>query len=61
MPVVQRLNDDEAGYQGADVLDPKVGYYKLPIATLDFASLYPSIMISYNLCYSTLSSASAVK
>ena len=30
------------------------GFYKDPIATLDFASLYPSIMQAYNLCYSTL-------
>jgi DNA polymerase delta subunit 1 len=30
------------------------GYYDLPIATLDFASLYPSIMMAHNLCYTTL-------
>ena len=30
------------------------GYYDEPIATLDFASLYPSIMMAHNLCYSTL-------
>lgn len=36
------------------MLDPIRGYYDVPIATLDFASLYPSIMMAYNLCYSTL-------
>jgi DNA polymerase delta subunit 1 len=30
------------------------GFYKTPIATLDFASLYPSIMMAHNLCYTTL-------
>lgn len=29
-------------------------YYNTPIATLDFASLYPSIMMAHNLCYTTL-------
>lgn len=29
-------------------------YYDVPIATLDFASLYPSIMMAHNLCYTTL-------
>jgi DNA polymerase elongation subunit (family B) len=33
---------------------PGQGYYKTPVATLDFASLYPSIMMAHNLCYSTL-------
>jgi len=44
----------DAGYEGATVLDPIKSYYEVPIATLDFASLYPSIMQAYNLCYSTL-------
>ena len=44
----------DAGYEGATVLDPIKAYYEIPIATLDFASLYPSIMMAYNLCYSTL-------
>uniref|UniRef100_A0A3P8TGI9 DNA polymerase n=1 Tax=Amphiprion percula TaxID=161767 RepID=A0A3P8TGI9_AMPPE len=29
-------------------------YYSVPIATLDFSSLYPSIMMAHNLCYTTL-------
>lgn len=45
---------DTIGYEGATVLDAKVGYYREPVATLDFASLYPSIMMAHNLCYSTL-------
>ena len=35
---------DDVGYEGATVLDPIKNYYQVPIATLDFASLYPSIM-----------------
>ena len=46
--------DDDEGYEGAFVLDPTVGFHKEPIVTLDFSSLYPSIMIAHNLCYSTL-------
>eukprot|EP00435_Cladocopium_sp_Y103_P014744 s3498_g3.t1 len=41
-------------FEGATVLDPLTGYYPQPIATLDFASLYPSIMMAHNLCYCTL-------
>ena len=47
-------------YEGATVLDAKAGYYELPIATLDFASLYPSIMMAHNLCYCTLVPQNAV-
>lgn len=36
------------------VIEPTRGFYKEPVATLDFASLYPSIMMAHNLCYSSL-------
>jgi len=53
-------DDKQKGYQGAIVIAPKTAYYDVPIATLDFASLYPSIMIAHNLCYSTLLAPSEV-
>ena len=40
-------------FTGATVLEPYPGMYTDNIAVLDFASLYPTIMISRNLCYST--------
>lgn len=46
--------DPYAMYEGATVLDPTPGFYVNPVATLDFASLYPSIIRSMNLCFSTL-------
>ena len=45
---------DQGGYEGATVLDAEKGAYYTPITALDFASLYPSIMMAHNLCYSTL-------
>ena len=41
-------------FDGATVLDPLPGFYTDPVATLDFTSLYPSIMIGNNICTSTL-------
>lgn len=46
--------ENEKGFEGAYVLDPITSFYREPIVTLDFASLYPSIMIAHNLCYTTL-------
>ncbi|KAI0559908.1 DNA-directed DNA polymerase [Gracilaria domingensis] len=45
---------DGPQFEGATVIEPQKGYYRDPIATLDFASLYPSIIMAHNLCYSTL-------
>jgi DNA polymerase elongation subunit (family B) len=41
-------------FTGATVLEPKKGLYLDDIMVLDFASLYPTIMISRNLCFSSL-------
>lgn len=48
-------------YEGATVIEPIRGYYDVPIATLDFSSLYPSIMMAHNLCYTTLISKQAIQ
>ena len=43
-----------ASYEGATVLDPLAGaYLKEPVVVLDFASLYPSSMISHNISHDT--------
>ncbi|MGH0187786.1 UNVERIFIED_CONTAM: hypothetical protein FKN15_026403 [Acipenser sinensis] len=52
MPVVRSEGGED--FTGATVIEPVKGYYAVPIATLDFSSLYPSIMMAHNLCYTTL-------
>ena len=53
IPTLDQIQQEQQ-YEGATVIEPKKGFYKEPIATLDFASLYPSIMIAHNICYSTI-------
>jgi len=54
--VVERdgyIPKDDEHYQGAHVFDPVPGVYDC-VVPFDFASLYPSIIIAYNIDYSTL-------
>ena len=44
----------EGKYQGAHVEEPHIGYYTDPIICVDFSSLYPSIMRTFNLSPDTL-------
>ena len=57
IPNLPKHGGSDETYEGATVIEPKKAFYNEPIATLDFASLYPSIIQGYNLCYSTLVSS----
>lgn len=54
IPNLKQDGSSDEQYEGATVIEPKRGYYDVPISTLDFASLYPSIMMAHNLCYTSL-------
>lgn len=54
MPDINKGSKDD-GYEGAIVLEPKTGFYTYdePVPVGDFSSLYPSCMLSENLCPSS--------
>jgi DNA polymerase elongation subunit (family B) len=59
IPVIKHdINDveqDDDGYEGAIVLTPEPGIYTdEPISVLDYASLYPSSMISENISHDSI-------
>mmetsp|Transcript_41763 Transcript_41763/g.100565 ORF Transcript_41763/g.100565 Transcript_41763/m.100565 type:complete len:2052 (-) Transcript_41763:1552-7707(-) len=47
-------NLQEALEVQALTLEPQSGHYTDPIVVCDFTALYPSLVIAYNLCYSTI-------
>ncbi|KAG4082815.1 DNA/RNA polymerase [Neocallimastix lanati (nom. inval.)] len=47
------------GYKGATVIEPKPGVYDY-CTMLDFTSLYPSVIITHNICYTTLLDSSTI-
>lgn len=47
-----KMEDDDK-LEGATVLSPKQGAYNKPVVVMDYKSLYPTIMMAHNLCYST--------
>ena len=56
-------NEKSCKYQGAFVLDPKIGYFSEAhkIIVNDFNSLYPTIMMAFNLCTSTMLSITDIQ
>ena len=48
------------GYKGATVIEPLSGVYNY-CTMLDFTSLYPSVIITHNICYTTLLNKNEIK
>jgi DNA polymerase elongation subunit (family B) len=50
--VIDKRQEASTAYEGADVIEPKQGLHEFVIC-IDFKSLYPSIIILKNICYTT--------
>jgi DNA polymerase elongation subunit (family B) len=47
-----RYNGEDISYVGGRVMSPTPGFYT-DVVPFDFKSLYPTVMIAYNICYTT--------
>lgn len=54
LKLMKKGSDEDKGYEGAVVLVATPGIYMVPIAVLDYASLYPSSMISENISHDSI-------
>ena len=55
IPVLEQSRGSDESYEGAIVLDPEPGFYSTaPIGVCDFASLYPSTIVSENISHDSL-------
>lgn len=54
-PSLRDTNRQEALEKQALTLEPLSGHQHDPVVVCDFTALYPSLVIAYNLCYSTIS------
>lgn len=52
-PSRKQVNEQRAALCQALNMEPRSNFYHDPVLVLDFQSLYPSMMIAYNLCFST--------
>ena len=53
-PSKQDMSNQEALECQAMTLEPKSGFHFDPVVVCDFTALYPSLVIAYNLCYTTV-------
>jgi len=51
--LVYKRNQESEGLKGGEVLEPKKGLLE-DVVVLDYKSLYPTIMMAHNLCYTTV-------
>uniref|UniRef100_A0A6C0JS69 DNA-directed DNA polymerase n=1 Tax=viral metagenome TaxID=1070528 RepID=A0A6C0JS69_9ZZZZ len=58
--VIRKPVSKDTAYEGGYVCEPILGLHD-NVGTLDFNSLYPSVMIAHNLCYTTIIPNSKIK
>ena len=52
-PSKQQVKEQPALTSLPLIMEPEGRFYTSPVIVLDFRSLYPSVIIAYNYCYST--------